>query len=113
MKRILPFLFVLVAAGTALAGPKPVITSPTSATGQVGVAFSYQITASNGPIISYSATGLPPGLSVHGGGAKAGLIDGTPTTDPDPSVTYPHTYDVPISARSSCGTATLVITINP
>ena len=111
MKRILPFLFVLVAAGTALAGPKPVITSPTSATGQVGVAFSYQITASNGPIISYSAAGLPAGLSVHGGGAKAGLIDGTPTLDQN--VTYPHTYDVPISARSSCGTAsdTLHITI--
>jgi PKD repeat protein len=104
MKRILPFLFVLVAAGTALAGPKPVITSPTSATGQVGVAFSYQITANNGPIISYSATGLPAGLNVN---TSTGLISGTPTTA--------GTYSVTISATNSSGTgsATLTLTIKP
>src|SRR5207248_10232410 len=77
MRRIFPLVLVMVAAGTALAGPKPVITSPTTATGQVGVAFSYQITASNGPIISYGATGLPAGLSVN---TSTGLISGTPTT---------------------------------
>src|SRR5437870_11868248 len=104
MKRILPFVFILVAAGTALAGPKPVITSPTTATGQVGVAFSYQITASNGPIISYGATGLPAGLSVN---TSTGLISGTPTTA--------GTYSVTISATNSGGTgsATLTLTINP
>src|SRR5205823_1955056 len=96
---------VLVAAGTALAGPKPVITSPTAATGQVGVAFSYQITASNGPIISYNATGLPGGLSVN---TSTGLISGTPTTA--------GTYSVTISATNSGGTgsATLTLTVvNP
>src|SRR5438128_1260104 len=104
MKRILPFVFILVAAGTALAGPKPVITSPTTATGQVGVAFSYQITASNGPIISYNATGLPAGLSVN---TSTGLISGTPTTA--------GTYSVTISATNSSGTgsATLTLTIKP
>src|SRR4030095_17213595 len=34
------------------------------ATGQVGVAFTYTITTSNGNPQSYSATGLPPGLSI-------------------------------------------------
>ncbi|MEK7232864.1 MAG: cohesin domain-containing protein, partial [Elusimicrobiota bacterium] len=43
--------------------PAPVITSAGTATGQVGTAFSYQITASNSPT-SFSATGLPAGLSV-------------------------------------------------
>src|SRR5438477_122300 len=104
MKRTLPFVLVLAAAGTALAGPKPVITSPTTATGQVGVAFSYQITASNGPIISYNATGLPAGLSVN---TSTGLISGTPTTA--------GTYSVTISATNSSGTgsATLTLTIKP
>src|SRR5438874_9784106 len=104
MKRILPLALVLVAAGTALAGPKPVITSPTAATGQVGVAFSYQITASNGPIISYNATGLPGGLSVN---TSTGLISGTPTTA--------GTYSVTISATNSSGSgsATLTLTIKP
>ena len=39
-------------------GGAPAITSATSASGTVGTAFSYQITATNSPA-SYSATGLP------------------------------------------------------
>jgi Putative Ig domain len=82
---------------------KPVITSPLTATGQVGVAFSYQITATNNPT-SFNATALPPGLSVN---TSTGLISGTPTTT--------GTYSVTISATNAGGTgsATLVITINP
>jgi hypothetical protein len=120
----------------------PVIVSPLSETGNVGLAFNYQIKAATGyqdpkgkikpneyrvvalpgptPAclisgrINYSATGLPPGLNLHGGGRKAGLIDGTPTLDPN--VTYTngyHDYSLPISARTSCGTAsaTLIIRI--
>src|SRR5439155_687868 len=52
--------------------PAPVITSPTSATGMVGSAFSYQITATNSPS-SFDATGLPTGLSID---TAAGLISG-------------------------------------
>src|SRR5438874_12592073 len=83
--------------------PPPVITSPTTATGTVGVAFSYQITATNNPT-SYNATGLPAGLSVN---TSTGLISGTPTTA--------GTYSVTISATNAGGTgsATLVITTNP
>src|SRR5437773_45552 len=40
--------------------PPPVITSPTTATGQVAVAFSYNITATNNPT-SFNATGLASG----------------------------------------------------
>jgi hypothetical protein len=82
---------------------KPVITSSLTATGQVGVAFSYQITATNNPT-SFNATGLPGGLSVN---TSTGLISGTPTTAGTSSVT--------ISATNAGGTgsATLVITINP
>jgi hypothetical protein len=120
----------------------PVIVSPLFETGNLNLPFNYRIKATTGyqdpkgkikpneyrvvalpgptPAclvtgrINYSATGLPPGLNLHGGGAKAGLIDGTPTLDPN--VTYTngyHDYSVPISARTSCGTAsaTLVIRI--
>src|SRR5262249_30025165 len=51
----------------------PVITSPTTASGTVGAAFSYQITATNSPT-SFGATGLPAGLSVNSG---TGVISGT------------------------------------
>ena len=56
--------------------PAPVITSPASAKGKAGAAFSYAITASNNPT-SFSAAGLPAGLSVN---TKTGLLSGTPTS---------------------------------
>src|SRR5207249_938074 len=59
--------------------PPPVVQPPLSATGQVGVAFSYTITATNNPT-SYNATGLPAGLSVN---TSTGVISGTPATGTD------------------------------
>ena len=78
------------------------VTSATNAAGTVGVAFSYQITASGNPT-NYNATGLPAGLSVN---RNTGLISGTPATNGTSSVT--------ISAINvnGTGTATLTITIN-
>jgi hypothetical protein len=92
-----------VTGGTYTITPPPTITSPLTATGQVGAAFSYQITASNSPT-SYNATGLPPGLNVD---TSTGLITGTPTTA--------GTSNITISASNSGGTgsATLVLTVNP
>jgi Domain of unknown function (DUF4082)/Putative Ig domain len=80
----------------------PAITSPTTASGTFGVAFSYQITASNNPT-SFNATGLPPGLSVN---TATGLISGTPRG-------AGGTFGVQLSATNAAGTgsATLALTI--
>jgi hypothetical protein len=81
----------------------PAISSPTTATGTVGVSFSYTITASNGPT-SYSVISgtLPSGLTI-----SSGVISGTPTAA--------GTSNVVISATSTAGsgTAILTLTINP
>ena len=81
-------------------GP-PVITSPTSASGQRGEPFSYRITATNSPT-SYNATGLPAGLSVD---TSSGLISGTPQDF--------GAFQLQISATNSKGTgsATVVLSI--
>ncbi|HEY6278500.1 MAG TPA: putative Ig domain-containing protein [Streptosporangiaceae bacterium] len=56
------------------------VTSPGNQTGTVGTAVSLQIHASDsasGQTLTYSATGLPAGLSIN---SSTGLISGTPTT---------------------------------
>jgi hypothetical protein len=81
--------------------PPPAITSPLTANGVVGAAFSYTIAATNQPA-SFGAAGLPAGLSVN---TSTGIISGTPTAAGSSNVT--------ISATNAGGTgsATLVITI--
>lgn len=84
------------------AGNPPVITSALAATGEVGVSFSYSITATNSPT-SYAAGNLPPGLTVN---TSTGVISGTPTTA--------GVWGVTISATNGDGTgpsAILTITI--
>src|SRR5438876_11612435 len=103
MKRILPLVLVLSAVSSALAAPKPVITSPLTATGQVGVAFSYQITATNSPT-SYNATGLPAGLTSN---TRTGVSSGRTTTAATSSVSLSATN------AGGTGTMTLTLTINP
>ncbi len=79
--------------------PAPVITSALSASGAVGSAFSYQITASNSPT-AFNATGLPSGLVVY---ATSGVISGTPSAT--------GTTVVPISATNGGGTGSASLTI--
>jgi len=80
----------------------PAITSPLTATGTVGTAFSYQITATNNPT-SYGATGLPSMLTVN---TATGAITGTPTAT--------GSYTVTLSATNAggTGTATLNLSVN-
>jgi hypothetical protein len=90
-------LTVTIAAAPAV----PVIGSSMSASSVVGSSFSYYISANDSPT-SYTASNLPPGLSVNG---SSGLISGTPTSA--------GTFAIPISATNAGGTgvATLTLTI--
>jgi len=63
------------------------VTNPGNQTGTVGTAVSLQIHATDsatGQTLTYSATGLPAGLSIN---SSSGLITGTPTTAGTSSVT--------------------------
>ncbi|MCY3023055.1 MAG: PKD domain-containing protein [Planctomycetota bacterium] len=75
----------------------PVITSPTTADGTVGLPFSYTVAATKTPT-SFNATGLPTGLSVN---TSTGLISGTPTAGGN--------YRATISATNSCGTGSATL----
>jgi Bacterial Ig domain len=61
----------------ATAPPAPVITSSTTAAGVAGQAFAYQILTSD-YTASYSATGLPQGLTVSSSGLISGTLPNTP-----------------------------------
>lgn len=78
--------------------PGPVITSPPSASGRVGQAFSYTITATHSPTI-FSASTLPPGLSITGA-----TISGTPTAA--------GFYTVTVGAQNVTGGATQPVNID-
>jgi subtilase family serine protease len=92
--------------GTSSGGNTVTVTSPGSQTGTVGTAVSLQISASDsasGQTLSYSATGLPAGLSI----SSSGLISGTPTTAGTSSVTVTAT-----DTTGASGTATFSWTIS-
>ena len=81
----------------------PVITSPSTAGGIAGQAFSYTIAASNSPT-SFGATGLPAWASIN---TTSGVISGASPTE--------GTNVVSISASNSfgIGSTNLTITILP
>jgi len=94
------------------------VTNPGSQTGTVGTAASLQISATDsasGQTLTYSATGLPAGLSIS---STTGLISGTPTTAGTSSVTVTATdttgatgsasFTWTISAASGCGSQQLI-----
>jgi putative Ig domain-containing protein len=83
------------------------VTNPGSQTGTVGTAASLQIAATDsasGQTLTYSATGLPAGLSIN---SSTGLISGTPTTAGTNSVTVTAT-----DTTGAHGSATFTWTIS-
>ncbi len=81
------------------------VTSPGNQSGTVGTAVSLQISAtdsSTGQTLTYSATGLPAGLSI----SSSGRISGTPTTAGTSSVTVTAT-----DTTGAHGSATFTWTI--
>jgi serine protease len=84
------------------------VTSPGNQTGTVGTAVSLQIHATDsasGQTLTYSATGLPAGLSIN---SSSGLISGTPTTAGTSSVTVTAK-----DTTNASGTASFTWTVNP
>ena len=78
----------------------PVISSTLTATATRGTAFTYQIAADSSPT-SFSATGLPGGLSIS---TTTGLISGTPNV-------AAGTFNVTISATNTTGTGTATLVL--
>uniref|UniRef100_C6E385 PKD domain containing protein n=1 Tax=Geobacter sp. (strain M21) TaxID=443144 RepID=C6E385_GEOSM len=79
----------------------PVLTAPAAQTSAQGAAASLQIAASdaNGDSLSYSATGLPDGLSIN---SSTGLISGT--------VSYAAALTNTVTVTATDGTAPVSIT---
>ncbi len=82
-------------AGGSTGGNTVTVTNPGSKSTQVNTAASLQISASDsasGQTLTYSATGLPTGLSIN---SSTGLISGTPTVA--------GTYSVNVSVHDTTG----------
>jgi hypothetical protein len=76
------------------------VTSPGNQTGTVGTAITalqiHATDSASGQTLTYSATGLPPGLSI----SSSGLISGTPSSG--------GTFNVTVSAADSTGASGVV-----
>ena len=90
---------------------RPAITSPATASGTVGVPFTYQIAATNQPTNYFvtvpgnqgtepPASSLPAGITYD---TATGLITGTPTTA--------GTYPVQVAAMNGAGVALTLVTL--
>jgi subtilase family serine protease len=93
---------------TSTTGNTVTVTNPGNQTSTVGTAASLQIQATDsasGQTLTYSATGLPAGLSIN---SSTGLISGTPTTAGTSSVTVTAK-----DTTGASGSASFTWTINP
>ncbi|MGH2842884.1 MAG: protease pro-enzyme activation domain-containing protein [Solirubrobacteraceae bacterium] len=89
------------------AGDTVTVTNPGAQAGTVGVGVSLQVLASDsasGQTLSYSATGLPAGLSI----SSSGLITGAPTATGSSSVTVTAK-----DTTGASGSASFTWTVNP
>ncbi|MGH3380442.1 MAG: putative Ig domain-containing protein, partial [Actinoallomurus sp.] len=94
--------------GGSTGGNTVTVTNPGNQTSTVGTAASVQVHATDsasGQTLTYSATGLPAGLSIN---ASSGLISGTPTTA--------GTANVTVTAKDgtgASGSTSFTWTVNP
>jgi subtilase family serine protease len=82
-------------SGSTSTGNTVTVTNPGSQSGTVGTAASLQVSASDsasGQTLTYSASGLPTGLSIS---SSSGLISGTPSAA--------GTYSVTVTAKDTTG----------
>jgi endo-1,4-beta-xylanase len=96
------------AAASNNGGNTVTVTNPGSQTSTVGTAASVQIQATDsgsGQTLTYSATGLPAGLSIS---SSTGLISGTPTAAATSSVTVTAK-----DGTGASGSASFSWTVNP
>lgn len=91
-------------ASVSVTAAPPVVTSPAAVALTYGTAGNYQIVGTNTPT-SYSATGLPPGMSINTG---TGAITGTPTT----TTGSPFTANVTATNGGGSGSLPVVFTVN-
>lgn len=73
----------------------PVVNKPPNQAGHASQATTLTVTASESPT-GWTATGLPPGLSI---GATTGIISGTPTT--------PGSYTIKVIATNTAGSGSV------
>ncbi|GIH20127.1 putative Ig domain-containing protein [Rugosimonospora africana] len=94
-------------SGGGTTGQNPVVTNPGAQSSTVGTAVNLHIAATDpqGDALTYSATGLPAGLSIN---ASTGVVSGTPTTASTGSVTVTAT-----DTGSNTGSATFTWTVSP
>jgi O-glycosyl hydrolase len=96
-----------VLGGSGSTGNTVTVTNPGNQTGTVGTAASLRIQAgdsASGQALTYSATGLPGGLSIDSG---TGIISGTPTTAGGSTATVTAT-----DGTGASGSATFTWTIS-
>ncbi|MDP9167195.1 MAG: putative Ig domain-containing protein [Actinomycetota bacterium] len=93
------------AGGGGGTGNTVTVNNPGSQSGTVGAPASLQVSAvdSGGATLTYTATGLPPGLSIN---SSTGLVSGTPTSSGGFNVTV-GAHD----ATGAAGSATFTWTI--
>ncbi|MGF1431410.1 putative Ig domain-containing protein [Kitasatospora sp. LaBMicrA B282] len=107
----------IVNGGGSTGGNTVTVTNPGNQSGTVGSAISVQVNGTDsatGESLSYSATGLPAGLSI----SASGLISGTPTAAGSSSVTVTAkdstgatgttSFTFTVAAASSCTPAQLL-----
>ena len=92
--------YTIKVAGSGSTGVKPTITTTSLTNGQANQSYSFTPTATGTSPITWSASGLPSGLSVN---SSTGVISGIPTTA--------GTYSITLTATNAYGSDSKTLTL--